>query len=402
MLVSHIALESLETHTRSHLTQHGTYGRYASSGHLIYADSPQYTVGESTGRVLTSPLDLKTLKVTGSELPLVENVWVSANGSAQFALSVTGTFVYAPFTTRGPRTLVWVDRQGRSTPLSAPAREYKGPRLSPDENRVALSVVDGPQTDVWTYDIRRSVLARVTSDGISDMSIWKPDGVSVVYGSRHPGPQLNLYMQPADPAAEAVRLAPSPIGQFPASFSPTGDVLLFNERGGDATRVSYHTSELTIDGKSSARVLITGPKQWYVGARISPDGHWVAYVSDQEGPFEVYVQSYPSGQNRRRVSAVGGMEAVWAKSGRELYWRHDNKMMAAAFDAAKSDPLGEPREVFEQPGYFSGPVAYPQFDVTRDGRFLMIREGDRPPPPNQLNVVLNWIEELRTRAGSAK
>ncbi len=388
----HIALESLETHQRSDLMQQRIYARYVSSGHLIYAEAPGYNARESSGSLMASAFDLKTLKVTGSALPIAENIVVSGDGSAQFALSTTGTLVYAVAGARGPRTLVWVDRQGRPTPLPAPTRGYNYPRLSPDEHRLAMSIVEGQQTDVWTYDLRRDIPARVTSDGTSDFAMWKPpDDKSLVFGSRKVGPVLNLYMQSADGTGDAERLAPSENGQFPSSLSNNGDVLLFNERS--LTGYAWHTSAL--NGKRISQPVITGPSQWYVGARISPDGHWVAYVSDEEGRFEIYVKSYASGQSKWKISAEGGKEVVWARDGRELYWRNGDKMMAAGFDDKKSVPPGKPRVIFEHAGYVPGLQAMAQYDVARDGRFVMVQEGSPPPPPAYLNVVLNWVEELK-------
>ena len=222
----HIALWTLETHNRSDLMKQRTYAKYASTGHLIYSEAPQYFTRESSGSLLASAFDLKTLKVAGSELPMVENVWVSENSSAQFALSTSGTLVYALFGARGPRTLAWVDRQARPTPLPTPARHYNYPRLSPDEYSLALSIVDGRQTDVWTYDLRRNIPTRVTSDGTSDWAIWRPpDGTSLVDGSRRPGPLQSFYIQNADGTGEAVRLAPSENGQLPSSLSSNGNVL---------------------------------------------------------------------------------------------------------------------------------------------------------------------------------
>ena len=131
-----------------------------------------------------------------------------------------------------------------------------------------------------------------------------------------------------------------------------------------------------------------------MGARISPDGHWVAYVSDEEHPFEVYVKSFPSGESKWKISAEGGSEVVWARDGRELYWRNGDKMMVAGFEAKNSLPPSTPRLLFERSGYVPGLQAMAQYDVARDGRFLMI-QGVAARPPAQLNVVLNWHEELK-------
>ena len=214
----HIALESLEAHQRSDLTQHGMYARYASGGYLIYAEDPP--LSGSSGSLLARAFDLERLKVAGPELPILDKVWVSNNNSAQFALSASSTLVYAPGGEPDLGTLAWVDRHGNPTPLQAPLARYQWPRLSPDEQRLALTIVDGHQTDVWTYDLRRNILAQVTSDGTSDYAIWiPPDGTSLVYASRRPGPRHNLYVKAVDGTAAPVRLAPTENSQFPGSLS---------------------------------------------------------------------------------------------------------------------------------------------------------------------------------------
>jgi hypothetical protein len=396
----HIALESLKTHARSDLLQGRVYARYASNGHLIYADAPGYNTRASSGSLLSSAFDPERVTITGSEHQIVDGVWVSGNGSAQFALSPSGTLVYALRGLGRPRTLVWVDHQGKPTAIPAPAQRYNYPRLSPDEHFLSVSIVDGRRTDVCTYDLRRNVPVRVTSDGTSDFAIWKPDGKSLLFGSRRVGPVLNLYMQAADGTGDAERLVPSDNGQIPSSLPSSGDVLVFNERSSRSS--AWHTSVLALNMPRTSHPVITGPSEYYVGGRISPDGHWIAYVSDEEGKFEIYVRSFPSFQKKSKISAEGGIEVVWAPNGRELYWRNGNKMMVAAFQGMNGVPAGTPRVLFDRSGYSPGMPAIAQYDVARDGRFVMVQEGSPPPPPTQLNVVLNWIDELKSRVGAAK
>ena len=178
-------------------------------------------------------------------------------------------------------------------------------------------------------------------------------------------------------------------------------MLLFNELS-PIDRYTWHTSTLPLHDKRVPQPVINGPAKWYVGARISPDGHWVAYVSDEEHPFEVYVKSFPSGDRKWKISAEGGKEVVWAQDGHELYWRNENKMMVAGFDAKSSFPPGTPRVLFERSGYAPGGPAVAQYDVARDGRFLMVQEGALAPPPGHFNVVINWLDELKARVGSSK
>ena len=121
-----------------------------------------------------------------------------------------------------------------------------------------------------------------------------------------------------------------------------------------------HTAVLPLGGQRIPKAVITGPSQWYVGARISPDGHWVAYVSNEEGRFEIYVRSYPSFQNKAKISAEGGKEVVWAQTAGNFSWRNGDKMMVAAFQAKNGVSAGTPRILFDLSGYVSGLQAMAQ------------------------------------------
>ena len=391
----HIAVESLLTHDRLAQTQNGTkYARFAATGHLLYAVE---------NSLVASPFDLERLEITGPEVTILDNVSASPNGYAAFALSSTGSLVYADWVPPTERTLVWVDRIGKAIPLSAPPRRYVWPRLSPDGRRLAVGIEDwskGTLTqDLYTYDLARDVLTQLTFDGMSGESpVWTPDSKGLVYSSHRNGGEPILFKQDVVSGEQARRVLRAQNPQWAGSFSHNGDILAFMERN---PITNGDISLLPLGGDGQPQPFIHLPfTQW--GAQISPDGHWLAYVSDESGRWEVWVTSFPSGQGRWRVSTEGGTEVTWARNGNELYWRQADKMMAAGVEISTSFTARKPRQLFD--GYLvnEGGPGIAGYDTTPDGKFLMIAGSRFGPRTTQLNVILNWFEELRAHESASK
>ena len=215
-----IGVLDLRTGTRKILVRDGFYGRYASTGHLVYGVS---------GMLRAVPFDLNRLELAGTPIPLVEPVLMTPFGGVlDFDISQNGTMVYTPAGTRAAaRTLVWVDRQGQEEPIKAPVRAYTYPRLSPDGTRLALEVRD-QDNDIWIWDFARETLSRFTFDvGYDQYPVWTPDGRRLVFESRRAGGTGNLFWQAADGTGAAEQLTKSPISQFPYTTSPDGTRLVF-------------------------------------------------------------------------------------------------------------------------------------------------------------------------------
>jgi hypothetical protein len=206
--------------------------------------------------------------------------------------------------------------------------------------------------------------------------------------------RANVFMKAADGSGEATHLLPRDRSQYAGSVSPDGRFLTIMEAA--HTTTDYDLILLPMYGDGQPRPLVRMLLRQY-GGRISPDGRWMAYVSDESGRFEVYVTAFPSGQGRCQISTEGGGEVVWARSGRELYWRRDdNTMMAAEIDAGTGCSETRPKALFA--GYLPGLPGLPGYDSTRDGRFLMLKGASADPTPTELKVVLNWFEELRNKS----
>jgi len=349
------------------------------------------------GGLLAVPFDLKRLEVTGPPVSIVQGVSISRNlGVAQFSFSGDGSFAYVP---GGPsednRTLLWVDRKGTSRPLQAPPRAYATPRLSPDGQRLAVSLAI---RGTWVYDLARDTLTQLTESGSAPM--WTPDGRYVTNGALDQKSGLfNLYRIPADGSGAAERLTTSENPRWLGSWSPDGQVLAFSEV--DPT-TGYDIWMLGLPGDRKPRPFLQTPAN-ESGPIFSPDGRWVAYLSDETGRNEIYVRPFPGPGGKMQISTEGGTEPMWARNGRELFYRNGDKMMVTAVETQPVFAASKPQLLFEAHYETSYNVFQRDYDVSPDGqRFLMIKGSEQESAATQLNVVLNWSDELRRLAPAGK
>ncbi len=379
-----VAVRSLETGERRIVIERGSYARYVPTGHLVYARED---------KLLAAPFDLDQLQLTGPPAVVLAGVanYSEELGETPFSVSESGSLVYVPGTaSASQRTLVWVNRQGAVEPLAAHPRNYGSPRLSPDGQRLAVQIGEGNNSDIWIYDIPRATLTRLTAEGYNSGPLWTPDGKRVTFGSSTGGGPLNLFWKPADGSDAKEQLTESGRFQVPSSWSPDGQVLAFFERDPTA---GWGIWVLPLKERSVRPFLQN--KFGERGAVFSPDGRWLAYISNESGRREVYVQAYPASGGKRQISTEGGNGPVWAKNGRALFYRNGNKMMAVEITTQPTFRAGTPTLLFEGQYVQSGPGGA-DYDIAPDGhRFLMIKEDKPGEGPRQINVVLNWFEELK-------
>jgi Tol biopolymer transport system component len=376
-----LAAQSVATGERKDLNLSGNTPRYVSSRHLLYAQQ---------ANVMAVPFDSDRLEVRGAPVVVLQGVRTGQTGGAIYSVSGTGTLVYVAGTAAGQRSLVWVGRDGKEQPLAAPALAYGYPRVSPDGSRVAVELDD----QIWLYDLSRDTLTRFTFEGsINQSPGWTPDGKRIVFRSNKEGPS-NLFWQLADGSGGLERLASSDRVQNFTSWSADGQLLAFFEPSPTNLRDIW---VLRLSDRKAEPFLRTRFNEG--GASFSPDGRWLAYVSNESGRPEIYVQPYPGPGGKWQISSGGGTEPLWNRNGRELFYRSSTGMLAVQIDTRSGFSPGKPAVLFE--GEYASsefPATGIAYDVSPDGqRFLMVKELSQSPTATQINVVVNWFEELKRR-----
>jgi len=375
-----IAVQSLETGERRTLLN-GTNPRYASTGHIVFAQ---------TSSLWAVPFDLERLEVTGSPVAVIEGVRVNGGGYGQFTIANDGSLAYMPGSGVIEDELVWVDRQGQATPVTETIRRFAQPRLSPDGKYLSVTVGGFQAPDVWIYEIARGTLTPLTFGETIMWPTWTLDGRKITFGSTETG-STGMFSVPADGSGEPNQLTTSEIRQVPGSWSPDG-VLVYHERSIPGTNDIW---VLPQEGGKAEPFLVTEFNN--LQPMFSPDGKWIAFTSDRSGRSEVYVKPYPGEGGIVPISANGGYQPVWARSGKELFYRNMDKMMVVPVQTQPTFKAERPRTLFE--GRYEDPNALllaskANYDVTPDGQqFVMVRP--RSARVTQINIVLNWFEELK-------
>jgi eukaryotic-like serine/threonine-protein kinase len=348
---------------------------------------------QADGSVMAVRLDRSRRHLAGKPAPVLDPVAVDAgsNGNSSIFVSRGGALLTARGGTRSQ--LSWISRDGSPTPITREVRGYSNPRLSPDGRRIAVVTGEQDKTDVWIYDMDTGTFSRLSSVEAVASPSWTPDGKRVVYAGLGGKERFAIWSQLADGGSPAEKLfdtSPLTVG---ATVSPDGRSVLYttyNNNSWDIFRVQLDS------GQKSAPYLTSSYNE--IAPRFSPDGRWVAVVSDESGTDEVYVRSFPDPAARVQISAGGGHEPTWSADGTRIFYRFGNVIMSAKLATTPSlRVLSRDTAVTKAGSMLTGsPVS--SYDVAKDGRFLgLISNRD----DYQLIVVPNWLPELEQRlAGS--
>ena len=383
-----IAVLSLDTGEQKTLLENGRQPHYLPTGHLVYELT-------ATGTLMAVPFDLERLELSGDPLPVFEGVRSDPlQGHADYSISDDGTLIYVSGGITGgqEKVLVWVDRKGATQQVTEIKRDFEDPRLSPDGTRLSVTVYEGPQHDVWIYENSRGILAPFTFEGANSRAIWTPDGQRITFTSDRGGP-FNIFWMPADGSGEAEQLTTSEQNQASYSWSPEGVLSL--RQGQQSYNSDIWVLPLEGEGKPQP-FLVTEFNE--IHPMFSPDGRWIAFTSNRSGQSEVYVKAYPGPGGIVPISSDGGTQPMWAHSGKELFYRIGDKMMAVSLRTEPTFEAETPTVLFEGTYSYGRLERTPQYDVSPDGqRFVMVKASSdaEETPLTQINVVLNWFEELK-------
>ena len=373
----------------------GTQPRYSPTGHLLFLDDAATLLG--------APFDVERLELTGAAVPVVEGVSVTSVGNGRFAISQSGTLVYRTATAAGGSlTPVWVQRDGTAREIDPGWRTEGRPSnsslaLSPNEDRLAISIMDSDGTfDLWVKQLDTGPLSRLTFEGTINRRVtWSPDGQSLTFISNRAG-QDDLWTKRADGSGSVDVVLDRGSRTPEAFYSPDSTWLVFREGGGGS---AFGDIFAIRPGGDSIAVPLAATDFGARSPTLSPDGRWLAYVSNEAGREEVYVRPFPDADSGRwLVSPDGGVEPVWAHSGRELFYRNGaNELVAVQVSAASSFAWDRQDVLFSMADYLPSGGS-PMYDVSPDDqRFVMLRTGNEENAASELILVENWFEELRER-----
>src|ERR671914_480654 len=392
-----IAVFSPDSGQRKVLVEGGTHPRYSPSGHLVYARD---------GNLFAVRFDPGSLQVIGRPFTVLQGVLMIRNtGVANFDVSANGDLLYIPGKAEGgERNLYWVDRSGLAERLPLPPRSYLHPRISPDGRKLAIEI-EGSSHDVFVYDFARGVLSNITTDGVSHWPVWSPDGAWIGYRSGPMG-RFQLFQVPADRSGPAQRIVAEGYSQSFESYSPDGRAVVYTSQNrGLPSKIAV----ARLAGDAKPRPL-DETKFAQGSPKVSPDGHWLAYCSNESGKPQVYVQAFPGPGAKIQVSNEGGTDPVWRRNGRELFYRNGDSMMAVAVLTASGFSAGRPQELWKG-GYSHGMssscglpgLTSSNYDVSPDGQhFLMIKDDDRDTATSsEVVLVQAWADELNRSSATA-
>ena len=399
---SRILIFEIETGEVRELVPSGNQPRYVSTGHLIY--------GHGDGALMGVPFDVETLQVTGAPVTLLPSLAVFGGGASQFAVSQTGTLVYRTggLGTSASHTPVWVERDGTAREIDPEWRtQGSGTQgsannsslaLSPNGDRLAISILDSEGTfDLWVKQLDTGPLSRLTFTGsINRRASWSPDGQTLTFSSNRAG-NPDVWTKRADGSGVAELVLDQEVGISEGRYSSDGTWLVFRE-GANLAADIYAIRP----GVDSVAVPLEVTEFQERSISLSPDGRWMAYASNNTGREEVYVRPFPdAGSGLVQVSTDGGLEPVWAHSGRELFYRNGaNELVAVQVTGDPTFAAGQQEVLFSMADYQPS-NGNPMYTVSPDDqRFVMLRMGDEAAGSAETYLVTNWFEELRQRMGS--
>ena len=361
----------------------GVHALGVVNGTLVYVTA--------AGVLMGVPIDVAGRRLLGPPVQLVDNVSVNlGTGQARAALTTTGTLFYQSGTDLS--RVVVAGPGGIARVLLADRGDYSFPRLSPDGRQLALTIGSAGHRDVWVSDLRSGTLTRLTTEGVSsERAEWSPDGRRVLYRSDRDG-RTAIWWRPADLSAEATQLLTgNRLDVFEAVMSPDARYIVYQL---DTLGADIYYRALT--GDTATRPIANSAAAIENMPRLSPDGRWVAFVTNESGRDEVVVQPFPGPGGRVQVSTGGGTEPVWSRDGRHLFYRGQRQLMAAAIRPGPAFGVVT-RDTVLADTYMYASNPHANYDVMPDGTHFVFLEADNA---GELIVVSNWTTVLQARMAS--
>ena len=381
-----IAAYSMETGKKWDLFEPGSHPQYISTGHIVYTWK---------GDLLAVPFNRKKMQVTGDPFLVYSGVKTSLSGGSDYGISDEGSLVFVPGeVTTSSNSLVLVDHEGVAESLGFQAESYQSPRFSPDGKQLLITKIE-ENANLWIYGLDRGTSRRFTEEEFNTFwAIWSPDGNEIVFNSNlYGGTEMNLFRKKAFGNSQEERLSTGNYHQLPKCWSSDNELLLYSE--GIHPETGMDIFMLPLKGDTVPIPLFNGRFN-ETHPILSPDGKWIAYVSNESGLDEVFVSSFPGLDMTAQISTEGGVEPVWAPDGKGIYFRDytGNKLFRVSFTKGPEIDVGDPTLLF-QGSYKSSSPWGRNYDLSPDGKkFLMIKEESIESLASQINIILNWNEDF--------
>ncbi len=365
--------------------ENASHARYVPTGHLVFVRA---------GVLMAVPFDRASLSVAGEEAPVVEDLLSRvAMGSGQYSFSDNGVLLYVTGSGGDLQNPTWVDQSGEGTSASRHTGRVIHQSLSPSGKYIALA--QGETTpDIWIIELERDMLTRLTYDNVDTSPVWSHDDKWVYFSSNRHNGSNNVYRKRADGSGDIERVTQSDQLQWPVDVSPDGRFLVINSVEPD-TDNDILVLDLLDEGAEPVPLIATTFREGL--ADISPDGQWIAYVTNETGNGEVYVQSFPEGGNRMKVSDGRGLYPRWRRDGAAIIYRSGQRQFFSVAVEIEDGRLRlqRPTELFELSDSNYSWV----YDVApHDEKHLFFKNADASQSRSDPIAVVNWFKELNDKA----
>ncbi|MEO8502501.1 MAG: protein kinase [Acidobacteriota bacterium] len=374
------------------LVEGASQARFAPGGFVVFGRS---------GSLYAVRFDARTLTTSGTPREVTKGVAANVgSGAVQFAIAWSGAAIWTPGGVSASYRIVWVDRDGRETPVPLPPVPYQELALSPDHRKLALVGGQGGVSDLWVADLERSGVTRLTTDRFVRGPVWSPDGTRLAYSAFGEGeaePDAHLEWQAADGSRPAEVLFAGAPGSLPSAFSPDGSSVLFEPYY--INQADVRIWSLSLAGEKRVQELPQGGKADSYGVP-SLDGKWLAYVSLVGGQDIVYVRPYPRGEGRWQVSVPIGDEPRWGPDGRSLYYRSDSVLYRVAIETSHGFSAGRPEAVLDR---VASGQRIASFGFSSDGsRIITFRAPPGSGAQRTIDLDLGFASRLAQPAGDRR
>jgi eukaryotic-like serine/threonine-protein kinase len=373
----------IETGKRKVILQGASTAKYINSGHLLFSRS---------GVLYIVPFDADKLELKGQPVPVVEGVYSeTTTGITNYVFAENGTLAYLPGAIEGEsRRLVKIDMRGVMTVLDSTAHPYMEPKLSPDNKKIAVVIREGQDYDIWVYDIARKTISKLTFGGLNRSPLWSPDGKTIAYSKRTKDGKPRIFTKPCDGSGDETEIFAAEYRLYLNFWSRDGKFLMIDYM---AQNAQSDLMVLPLSGDKKPWLYLDSKRDEYESS-ISPDGKWVAYLSDESGSYQIYVRSFPSKEGKWQISTDVAEEPRWSPDGKMLYYRKNSQIMAVPVSTATTFSAGVPTLMFN--GFPAMNVdSGISYDITADGKYFITTQPVRGTSYKNVAVLLHWVDEIR-------